>query len=213
MARVYLHPLPIRIWHWINAPLCVLLFLTGIQLRYIGLINVISFHTAVITHNVLGFLLIANLCLWLGFYLCSPRIRTYHAELSPVKYFIGAVQQTLYYGYGIFRGLPSPFHPSIYRKFNPLQAMTYQLLMIILLPVQALTGILLWNISGFAWAVALFGGVRVIDTAHVLVFIFFAFYIPAHIYLGTLGRKPMTHYEEMVTGYEDEEEEGADAAE
>ena len=87
MARIYLHPLPVRIWHWINAVTCVLLFLTGIQLRYIGLIDVVSFQTAVITHNVLGFILIANFCLWLGFYLCSPRIRAYHAETNPVRYF------------------------------------------------------------------------------------------------------------------------------
>ena len=124
-------------------------FLTGIQLRYIGLIDVVSFQTAVITHNVLGFILIANFCLWLGFYLCSPRIRAYHAETNPVRYFIGAVRQTLYYSYGIFRNMPSPFRPTPYRKFNPLQAMTYQILMIILMPIQMLTGILLWNLGAF----------------------------------------------------------------
>lgn len=211
MARLYLHPLPLRLWHWINAPLCILLFLTGIQLRYIGVINVVSFRTAVLTHNVLGFLLIANLLLWLGFYLSSPRIRTYHAELNPIKYFVGSVRQALYYSYGIFFDTPHPFHPTIYRKFNPLQAMTYQLLMVILLPLQAFTGLLLWNLQGFAYVVALLGGVRVIDTVHVFVFIFFAFYIPAHIYLGSLGRTAMTHYREMITGYEEEEGEGGAA--
>jgi hypothetical protein len=48
---------------------------------------------------------------------------------------------------------------------------------------------------------------------HVLIFIFFAFYIPSHAYLGTLGRTPGLHYKEMFTGYEAEEEERADAAE
>jgi thiosulfate reductase cytochrome b subunit len=206
MARIYLHPLPVRIWHWINAVTCVLLFFTGIQLRYIGLIDVVSFQTAVITHNVLGFILIANFCLWLGFYLCSPRIRAYHAETNPVRYFIGAVRQTLYYSYGIFRDMPPPFRPTPYRKFNPLQAMTYQILMIILMPIQMLTGILLWNLGGFSRTVAFFGGVREINTVHVLIFVFFAFYLPAHIYLGTLGRRPSTHYREMLTGYEEEEE-------
>ena len=45
MQRIYLHPLPVRIWHWINAVTCVLLFLTGVQIRYVGLIDVISFRT------------------------------------------------------------------------------------------------------------------------------------------------------------------------
>ena len=207
MHRLYLHPLPVRIWHWINAATCVLLFLTGIQIRYVGLIDVVSFRTAVAWHDWLGFVLIANFFLWLGFYLSSPRIRTYHAELNPVKYFVGSVRQTLFYSYGIFRNLPNPFRPGIYRKFNPLQAMTYQILMIILLPAQAVTGVLLWDLTDFSRLVALLGGVRVVDTVHVLIFIFFAFYLPAHMYLGTLGRTPLTHYREMVTGYEEEEEE------
>ncbi|HEY1932649.1 MAG TPA: cytochrome b/b6 domain-containing protein [Acetobacteraceae bacterium] len=214
MTRIYLHPLPVRIWHWINALACVLLFLTGIQLRYIGVVNVVPFRTAVAMHNLLGFILIANLFLWLGYYLSSPRIRTYHAVMNPVRFFVGSVRQTLYYSYGIFRDLPSPFTASIYRKFNPLQLMTYQLLMLILLPVQAITGLLLWNLTGFARIVSLLGGVRVVDTIHVLIFIFFAFYLPAHIYLGSLGRKPVTHFKEMITGYEEEEDEKpADAAE
>ncbi|HUB16664.1 MAG TPA: cytochrome b/b6 domain-containing protein [Acetobacteraceae bacterium] len=211
MHPIYLHPLPVRLWHWINALGCVVLFLTGIQLRYVGLIDVVSFRTAVQVHNVTGFVVAANFLLWLGYYVSSPRIRTYHAELNPVKYFVGSVRQALYYSYGIFRELPPPFRPTIYHKFNALQAMTYQILMIIVLPLQILSGLLLWNLLGFSHLVAFFGGVRVIDTVHVLVFVFFGFYIPAHIYLGTLGRKPLTHYKEMITGYE--EEEGADAAE
>ncbi|HEY1588928.1 MAG TPA: cytochrome b/b6 domain-containing protein, partial [Rhodanobacter sp.] len=66
MHRIYLHPLPVRIWHWINAATCVLLFLTGIQIRYVGLVNVVSFHVAVTAHSWLGFVLIANFFLWLG---------------------------------------------------------------------------------------------------------------------------------------------------
>lgn len=205
MHRIYLHPLPVRIWHWINAATCVLLLLTGAQLRYLGLIDVVPFGTAVTMHNWLGFLLILNFFLWLGYYLCSPRIKNYHAESSPVKYFQGALSQMLYYSYGIFKRAPEPFHPTELRKFNPLQAMTYQVLMLIVLPVQAITGLLLWNLVGFSRTVALVGGVRVVDTVHVLIFIFFVFYIPAHFYLGTLGRRPITHFKEMFTGYEEEE--------
>jgi thiosulfate reductase cytochrome b subunit len=53
----------------------------------------------------------------------------------------------------------------------------------------------------------------VVDTVHVLIFIFFAFYIPAHAYLGTLGRTPGQHYKEMFSGYEAADEENTDAAE
>jgi thiosulfate reductase cytochrome b subunit len=214
MHRIYLHPLPVRIWHWINATAVVLLMLTGVQLRYVGLINVVPFRIAVTIHNLVGFVLIANFFLWLGFYLTSDRIKVYQAELNPVKYFRGSVAQALYYGYGIFKRAPEPFHVGIYHKFNPLQAMTYQLIMLVLLPLQGITGLLLWNLLGFAGTVAFFGGVRVIDTVHVLIFIFFVFYLPAHLYLATLGRTPMTHIKEMVTGYEElEAGESVDGAE
>jgi thiosulfate reductase cytochrome b subunit len=213
MQRIYLHPLPVRIWHWINAATCVMLFLTGVQIRYVGLVDVISFRLAVILHGWMGFVLIADFFLWLGYYLCSDRIRTYHAELNPAKYLLGTLRQTLYYSYGIFKGLPNPFRPSVYRKFNPLQAITYQILMLLLLPIQCITGLLLWNLVGFSRMVTFLGGVRVVDTVHVLIFIFFAFYIPAHAYLGTLGRTAAQHYKEMFTGYEEAEEESADAAE
>ncbi len=213
MQRIYIHPLPVRVWHWTNAASCVMLFLTGMQIRYVGLINVVPFRTAVIVHRWIGFVLIANFFLWFFFYLFSDRIRVYHTELNPVKFFHGSVRQALYYGYGFFKRAPDPFHVSKYRKFNPLQAMTYQNIMLLLLPIQCCTGILLWNLTRFAKVVAFVGGVRVVDTVHVLIFVFFAFFIPAHAYLGTLGRTPTDHFKAMLTGYEEVEEgEGAEKA-
>ena len=132
MHRLYIHPLPVRIWHWTNAVGFVLMILTGMQIRYVGLIDVVSFRTAVSVHNFVGFVLIANFFLWLVFYLTSDRIRAYHSELNPRKHFIGSLRQVYYYGFGIFRGEPNPFQPTIYRKFNPLQSMIYQIIVMLL---------------------------------------------------------------------------------
>jgi thiosulfate reductase cytochrome b subunit len=207
MARLYIHPLPVRIWHWTNAIGFILMILTGLQIRYVGLIDVISFRTAVQVHNTVGFVLIANFFVWLTFYLFSDRIRAYHAEINPKKHFIGAMRQAYYYAFGIFRGEPNPFKVSIYRKFNPLQSMIYQIIMMLLLPVQIYTGILLWDVERFQAQVNFFGGVRVIDTVHVLIFIAFVFYMFVHVYLGSLGHTRTTHYVAMITGYEDVDEE------
>ena len=87
MQRLYIHPLPVRIWHWINAVGFVLMVLTGLQIRYVGLINVVSFRTAVAVHNTVGFVLIANFFVWLGFYLFSDRIKAYQSELNPIEAF------------------------------------------------------------------------------------------------------------------------------
>lgn len=204
MKRVYIHPLPVRIWHWTNAVGFVLMILTGLQIRYIDLIDVISFRTAVQLHNWVGFVLIANFAIWLGFYLFTDKIKAYHPELNPRKHFLGSFQQAMYYGYGIFKGDPNPHHVTAYHKFNPLQSMLYQIVMLLLVPIQIYTGILLWDVKRFSAQVEFLGGVRVVDTIHVLIFIFFVTYILAHAYLGSLGRTRTAHFKAMWTGYEEE---------
>ena len=208
MHKLYVHPLPVRIWHWTNAFCFILLIASGLQIRFVGLVNVVSFRTAVVAHNWIGFVLIANFFLWLTFYLTSDKIKVYHPELSPMKYFRGSLRQLIYYGYGIFRGDPSPHHLSVYHKFNPLQSLTYQFIMMLFVPMQIVTGILLWDIKRFSNMIELLGGVRVVDTVHVLLFIFFTgFIFIIHPYLATLGHTPLAHIKAMITGYEEIEEE------
>ncbi len=207
MEKIYVHPLPVRIWHWINAFGFVVLIVTGIQIRYVDLVGLMSFKTPVNLHNWIGFFLIGNFFVWFLFYLFSDKIKVYHPELSPVKYFRGSFRQLQYYGYGIFKGQPNPHRVSAYRKFNPLQSTAYQIIMILLVPVQFYTGILLWDLKRFAGTVELLGGVRVVDTVHVLLFIFFTGFIFIHVYLASLGHTPSAHYRAMFTGYEDIEEE------
>jgi Ni/Fe-hydrogenase b-type cytochrome subunit len=206
MEKLYIHPLPVRIWHWTNAAGFVLMIATGLQIRYLDLIQVVSFRTAVVAHNWIGFVLIANFFVWLSFYLFTDKIKVYHPELSPKKYFSASWRQIQFYGYGIFRGDANPHHPDAYRKFNPLQSMMYQIIMMLLVPLQFFTGVLLWDVTRFSSMVNLFGGLRVVDTIHVLLFIVFSGFIIVHIYLGSLGHTPSAHFKAMITGYEDVED-------
>jgi thiosulfate reductase cytochrome b subunit len=209
MQRIYVHPLPVRIWHWINAVSFILMILTGIQIRYVGLIDLMPFKAAIDWHNWIGFVLIANFFIWFLFYLFSDKIKVYHPELSPAKHFRESFRQIKYYGYGIFKGDPNPHHVSAYHKFNPMQSMTYQIIMLLVVPVQFYTGILLWDVDRFQSSVNFFGGVRVVDTVHVLAFIFFVFFIFIHPYLASLGHTPTAHYKAMFTGYEEIDDEAA----
>jgi thiosulfate reductase cytochrome b subunit len=206
VTKLYVNPLPVRLWHWTNAVGFVLLIVTGLQLRYAGQIDLMSFRHAVTLHNWVGFVLIANFFVWLGFYLFTDKIRVYHPELSPKKYFSASFRQMQFYGYGIFRGDPNPHHVSVYRKFNPLQSMMYQIVMMILVPLQFATGVLLWDVTRFAAAVEWFGGLRVVDTVHVLIFIFFSGFLFVHVYLSSLGHTPSAHFKAMWSGYEDVDE-------
>ena len=203
MQKLYVHPLPVRMWHWINALGFVVLILTGVQLRYGELFHALPFPVAVRIHNWVGFALIANYFVWLLFYLFSDKIKVYHPELDPAKHFRNTLKQLQYYGYGIFKGQPNPHQVSLYHKFNPLQSVAYQVIMILLVPIQFYTGLLLWDLERFAGSVALFGGVRVVDTVHVALFAFFTAFIFIHPYLASLGHTPSAHFKAMLTGYEE----------
>ena len=210
MQKIYIHPLPVRIWHWTNALGFVLLIATGLQIRYMDLAQVMSFRWAVTLHNWIGFVLIANFFVWFGFYLFTDKIKVYHPELNPKKYFTDSWKQIQFYGYGIFRGDVNPHQPNASRKFNPLQSMMYQIIMLILVPLQFFTGLVLWDVTRFAPVVEFMGGLRVLDTIHVLLFIVFSGFIIVHIYLGSLGHTRAAHFQAMLTGWEDVEAEHED---
>jgi thiosulfate reductase cytochrome b subunit len=206
MAKIYINPLPVRVWHWINALGFLVLILTGLNIRYAEVVALMSFAAAVRVHNAVGFILIANYLVWLGFYLFTDKITVYHPELDPRKYFRDSLRQMLFYGYGIFRGEPNPHHATAYRKFNALQSLTYQIVMILLVPIQFYTGVLLWDLERFRGSIELFGGVRVVATVHVLLFIFFTGFVFVHAYLASLSAKPFAHFKAMITGYEELDE-------
>jgi thiosulfate reductase cytochrome b subunit len=181
------------------------------QIRYIGLIHWMSFKTAVIAHNWIGWVLVANFFVWLSFYLSADKIKVYHPELSPRKHFKNSFKQLRYYGYGIFKGDPNPHHVSVYHKFNPMQSMAYQVVMMLLVPAQFATGVLLWDVQRFSGVIDLLGGVRVADTVHVVTFIFFAGFIFFHPYLASLGHTPSAHFKAMLNGYEEIEKDAHEA--
>ncbi len=203
MQRLYVHPLPVRIWHWINAAGFLLLIATGVQIRYQDLFSVISFKNAVEWHNWIGFVLIGNYFIWFIYYLTSDRRKVYLAERNPKQYFLDAARQIKFYAWGIFVGDPNPHKITVYRKFNALQIMMYQMIMGLLVPLLFISGILLWDLERFGGIVEMLGGVRIVDTVHVLLFIFFSSFIISHVYLVTLGHTTMAHIRAMFDGHEE----------
>ena len=203
MKKLYIHPLPVRIWHWLNALGFLLLIATGVQIRYLDIFQVLSFRTAVVAHNYIGFALIANYFLWLGFYVFTDKITVYLPEMNAKKYFEDSWRQLKFYGYGIFLGEENPHHPTIYHKFNPLQIMMYQIIMLLFVPILFASGLLLWDVQLFSSIVNMVGGVRVVATVHVLMFVVFVGFLLMHLYLITLGHSRFAHIKAMITGYEE----------
>ncbi len=207
MKRIDLHPLPVRVWHWINATSFIVLIVTGVQIRYRELVNIMEFRNAVDIHNDFGFILIGNFFIWLLFYLFSGKIKLYIPELNPKKLIAGSINQAKFYGYGIFMGDPNPHHPMPDDKFNPMQKTAYLAIMVLLIPAQIITGLLLWDVKLFQKWTTLAGGLKIVDSVHVFLFLFFTSFMFVHIYLATLGHTPFAHIKAMFTGYEELEEE------
>lgn len=208
MKKIYLHPLPIRIWHWVNALGFIILILTGAQIKLGNKINLFSFQTAVDIHSWLGFILLANYFIWFLYYILTLKIKIYIPPLHhPIAFAKKALIQAKFYGWGIMVGDQNPHHSTPDNKFNPMQQTSYLMIMVALIPVQIITGLFLWNPSLFGPAVNLIGGIQIADLIHILLWIFFSAFIIVHFYLATLGHTTWAHIIAMFTGFEEEHEE------
>ncbi|MBS1113829.1 MAG: hydrogen sulfide production rane anchoring protein, partial [Nitrospirae bacterium] len=190
----------------VNAVSFLILIVTGLQIRYRELLGLMKFRTAVDIHNMFGFILIFNFLIWLVFYILTGKIRIYLPPLNIRKFITGCVKQARYYGYGLFIGEPNPHHSSADNKFNPMQQLAYLAIMMLLIPLQLATGLLLWDVKAFADWINILGGIKIVDTVHVVLFLFFTSFLFVHVYLATLGHTVTAHIKAMFTGYEEVEE-------
>ena len=206
MNKIYLHPMPVRLWHWNNAFCFLVLIVTGAQIRYRDVLDLMTFKNAVDVHNFFGFLLLANFLLWALYYMISRKLKIYIPDPNLKNFVLGSLKQARYYGYGIFVGEPNPHHSTPENKFNPMQQVAYFNIMLFLLPLQILTGLLMWDIKRFAAVIGVAGGIKMVDSLHVFLTLFFTSFLFVHVYLATLGHTPLEHIKAMFTGYEEEKE-------
>ncbi len=190
-----------RIWHWLQAAAILLLIVTGAGIHAPDLFGAIPFALAVRLHNVLGFLLLFNAVLGVFYYVTTGAIRQYIPE--PRDFASLAFRQASYYLQGIFRGAPHPLERTPHRKFNPLQQVTYLVILNVLLPLQMVTGTLMWGGQDWPDSVRLVGGLPVLGLIHSLGAWSFAAFVIMHVYLTTTGPTPLHHLKAMITGYED----------
>src|SRR5271157_5800313 len=203
MTRVRLYTLPIRVWHWINAFLIVVLIITGIQLR--AEVRIIAHYwQAVWLHKYAGFCMAGSFIFWLCYVLNSGSFRKHY--LMRARDIREMMSQAIFYGCGIFRGQKNPFKPSPDNKFNPMQKLAYFTVMVLFTPLILITGVLFSDILYFASYIKAMGGLRVVDALHVVVAYVFLLYLMVHLYMATLGRTIFAHTKAMVVGYEEEEE-------
>ncbi|MCX5805084.1 MAG: cytochrome b/b6 domain-containing protein [Proteobacteria bacterium] len=202
MSKLYLHPLPIRIWHWTNAFIVLVLIMTGIQMRAPSIQIFHDYRIVVLLHKYFGFALAGSFLFWLFYNLFTGNIKKHYiVSFMDMKNMPG---QALYYLFNIFRGKKNPFKPLPENKFNSLQKLAYSSVMLVFVPIITFTGILFSDILYFFSWIKAMGGLRILDAIHITAAYIFIFYLLVHIYMATLGSKLNSYIKSMITGYEEE---------
>jgi thiosulfate reductase cytochrome b subunit len=192
-----------RLWHWLQTLAILALLFTGLIIHKPDIFGAFNFRFAVLVHNALAVVLVLNAALSLFYHLASGEIRQFLPR--PVGFFDRAIEQSLFYVRGIFRGQAHPFEKTPQHKLNPLQQATYFAILNVLLPLQVLSGILMWGIERWPALAERLGGLTLLAPLHTLVAWSFAAFIVLHVYLTTTGPKPLTGMQAMMLGWEDVE--------
>jgi thiosulfate reductase cytochrome b subunit len=211
MKKIYFHPLALRIWHWVNALMIIILTITGIQIRIPGVASLRPQDPALLIHRYAGWAMVASWVFWLVYSLATDNLSRQYVIRR--RDFSGIFRQAKYYLISIFQGEENPFRPTPDEKFNPLQKLAYGSIMGIFAPVLVVTGILFSDILFFRKYMLLWNIVGVVNALHVIGAYVFVLYLVVHLYMATLGTTAFSHIKSMIVGYEEEPDEpqGEDA--
>lgn len=200
---VYMYSVYERLWHWLQTVTILLLVFTGLVIHKPETFGIFSFRYVVQVHNILAAILVVNAALAAFYHLASGEIRQFLPR--PYGFFDAMFVQAKYYLRGIFRGELHPFEKTPERKMNPLQQATYLVILNVLLPLQVVTGLLMWSRQQWPDLAARFGGLGFLSPFHTLLAWLFASFIVLHVYLTTTGPRPLSSIRGMVMGWDDVE--------
>ena len=201
--KIYLQPIPVRVWHWLNALGIIILCISGAQIRFPEYVTVLgSYRSAIMVHNTAGIIVALSFSIWFFYYklVANSLDEIYIPKGSDLT--TGLFRQAIFYFFAYFFGAPNPHHATPDSKFNPLQKSAYLAIMFVLMPMVNLSGILLMNMGPMREIILLIGGLKLLDIIHYLTACSLGAFIFTHVYLATLGSTPMAYFIPMVTGWE-----------
>ncbi|PLX02356.1 MAG: hypothetical protein C0595_11125 [Marinilabiliales bacterium] len=198
--KLYLYPIWVRIWHLINAIMFLALVFTGLTLQYSSVdFEIIKFNYSISIHNYAGIIL----SIFFVFFLFANRFTSngnyYQFHIKGL--YDRVMKQFMYYSFGIFKNEEKPFPITKERKFNPLQKLSYVLIMYFFVPIIIITGYLLLfpdiipkNILGFS-------GIHFVDLIHIILGFVLSIFIIVHVYFCTIGKTPLSNFKSMINGW------------
>jgi len=204
---MYLYPVWVRLWHFFNAVLIIILIITGISMQYTGKedsIMLVGFARAVKWHNIAAILLTFNYVFFVVGNILGGNGKYYRIEKG--NFISDLWKQMKYYSWGMFKGEKSPFPVSTERKFNPLQKITYVLAMYVAFPLLIISGLGLLFPETVINRFLGISGLILTDILHISMGFCLSVFLIVHIYTCTLGARPFSLFRGMITGYHESDE-------
>lgn len=193
-----------RFWHWTQATAIFVLLFTGFGIH--GLHDQGDFGTQVTVHVAAALYLMV---LWVFAIFWHMTTGTWRHYVPTTQ---GLLKVARYYAIDIFKGADHPYRKHFWRKHNPLQALTYLALKVVLFPVIWISGLAYLSYGLWSQGAATNTGLGWVALIHTAAAFAMAVFIILHIYLLTTGHSFREHVRPMVTGYDDIDLSDAEAA-
>lgn len=198
--KLYLYPLWLRIWHHVNAVLMIILIATGISMQYSNPdYPLIRFDLAVSWHNLAGIFLTISYFIFLIGVLFTSIGRYYVVKTEGLV--TSFAKQLKYYLFGIFRGEESPFKVTEKQKFNPMQLITYNIIMHAITPITFITGWALLFPETIVLNVFGYSGIMLTSLVHSIAGFFISIFLIIHLYVITMGKSTRENLKSILYGY------------
>jgi thiosulfate reductase cytochrome b subunit len=198
--RLYLYPVWVRLWHWFNAVMCLALILSGVSMQYSNPdFPMIRFDIAVTMHNIAGVLLTVSYLAFVIGNLTTGNGKYYRAKIKGL--FKRLTKQFIYYTIGIFKDSKKPYPVTKKRKFNPMQKLSYIVIMYIFMPLIFITGWALLYPETIIHNVLGFSGLHMTGMLHILSGFVISVFMLVHIYFCTIGTTNTSNFKAMINGW------------
>lgn len=198
--KLYLYPLWVRIWHGLNAIGILVLIYTGVTLQYnTPIFELMDFGLAVNLHNIFGILVSASYLIYFIGNLVTKNSKFYRIKIK--GYSKRVVKQTKFYISGIFKNQEPPYPLSEKRKFNPLQKISYVVVMYLFLPLLIITGFALLFPEIIIEEVYSVSGIFITAILHATLGFLVSIFLIIHLYVASVGKSPLKNFKSIITGW------------
>ena len=192
--EIAMFPALVRIWHWANVILFVVLIITGFSMHYDG---GMKFEPAQSVHATFALALVGLWTLYLVYLILSGQLMQY---LPRRDFFSALGKQAGYYLLGIYKGKKNPAGHDPAKRLNAMQQVAYISVLFVFFPMLIGSGLAMFIPEIIPAQIMGMDGERFVSMAHTAAAFLMIIFIVVHLYLCTTGETVTALFKSMITG-------------